>query len=231
MTTPQSEIQSGALAVRLRKSITQACDLEFEEIVHISDSECTIAMINKESVALNEFMGNRVVEITSVSKPSEWYHVKSEHNIVDLGTRANATLRDIEPNSPWQRGDFLRLSRELWPTTQDIGPEHIPKEALLKSKLRAVIKKAKPLIDISEWRMRTYTLLMQSTARVISAIENKSFRDSTVTTSALEKAEKYWISQSMVFTSEAYEKGHLKSLRPQIDEKGVIHSVIELENA
>ena len=168
-------------------------------------------------------MGNRALKIIKYSEPEQWYYAKSKENIADLGTRANASITDIDSESPWQVGpDWLKLHREQWPLTQDIGAEHVPEEEILKTKLCAVVLKVEPLIDISQWRMRTYTLLMQSTARVFHAFEKKNIINLTVTPSALEKAEKYWIQQSMSYTSEALKKGNLKSLLPKVDENGFI---------
>ena len=223
MTIPRSEMQSGVLGVRISKSIEKSCGLKFEDVVHISDSECTIATIAKDSTALKEFMGNRVAEITRNTEPTQWFHVKSANNISDLGTRANATIEDITHDSEWQTGPtWLKLDKNQWPVSQDIGSEHIPQEELINSKLCSLATSIPPLIDISQWRMRTYTLLMQSTARVYAAFDKKSFHSPSVTPSALEKAESYWIKQSMVLTSEALEKGNLRSLRPRVDENGII---------
>ena len=106
--------------------------------------------------------------------------------------------------------------------TQDIGPEHIPKEELSKAKLCSLVTVTTPLIELQHWRMRTYTLLMRSTARLFAAVEKKSFRDSDITPLALEKSENYWVKQSMTYTSDAMKKGHLKSLRAKYDKNGVI---------
>ena len=223
MTVPRSEMQSALLGVRLSKSIQEGCGYTFEDVVHIADSQCTIATIAKESTALKEFMGNRVSEITATAPPSKWFHVKSADNISDLGTRDDATVEDIESGSDWQEGpSWLRMDREQWPVTQDIGPEHIPEEELIKLKFCALVTTIASVLDLQLWRMRTYTLLMQATARVYTALSNKSFLNSEVTPTSLEKAENYWIKQSMVYTSEALEKGHLKSLCPKTDENGII---------
>ena len=221
--TPKSEMQSAVLAVRLSKSIENACKLKYDEIVHVSDSKCTIALIKKDSTALKEFMGNRVAEITSHTDPSQWFHARSEDNIADLGTRATATIDDINCGSDWHTGPkWLKQDRSQWPLSQDIGVELAPEEELIKPKLCSMVRKIPPMIDISQWRMRSYNLLIQSTARVCDVLERKSFQNSQVSPSALEKAEKYWVKQSMALTSDAFKKGDLRSLCPQVDEDGVI---------
>ena len=59
-------------------------------------------------------MGNRVAEILAHIHTSQWYHVKSCDNIVDLGTRDGTTIDDIKGDSIWQLGlEWLRLE---WPS-------------------------------------------------------------------------------------------------------------------
>jgi hypothetical protein len=209
------------------ESVQNACGYEYEEIVHMSDSECCIATLAKDSTALKEFMGNRVSEIASRTSLKQWVHVKSEDNISDLGTRLSATIEDIDIDSDWQSGPaWLKQERDQWPVTQDISPDLVPQEELIKPKLCSHVTGTPtapaPIIELKHWRMRTYTLLMRATARVIAAIQRKSFKNSEVTPESLKRAEQYWIKQSMTYTSEAMSKGHLKSLRARVDDNGVI---------
>ena len=50
------------MSVRLRKVIQKYAKTKFESVYHIGDSECTLAMLKEDSVALKEFMGNRVTQ-------------------------------------------------------------------------------------------------------------------------------------------------------------------------
>ena len=104
VTIPRIEMQAAVMGVRLGKAVIQSCCFEFMNVTYISDSKCTLATLAKDSTALKEYMGNRVAEITSHTKTSQWYHVKSSDNIADLGTRDRATIEDIEGNSAWQLG-------------------------------------------------------------------------------------------------------------------------------
>ena len=112
-------MQSAVMATRLGKAIISSCKLEFREVTYTSDSECTLATLNKDSTALKEFMGNRVAEIISLSNISQWYHVRSSHNIADLATRKGATVDDISEDSVWQNGpSWLKLSRNQFRCTR-----------------------------------------------------------------------------------------------------------------
>ena len=221
-TTPRAEMDAAVLAVRLGKTVVNSCrTLKFKEVIHISDSTCTIATIINQTSALKEYMGNRAGEIRRKSKPENWFHVKSGDNIADLGTRMEATIDDIKSGSEWQCGpEWCKLDRSEWPVTQDIGPEHIPPEELAKPKLCSLATKTTPLIDIDKFR--SYDRLMRVTARILRIFQKKSFKNNNITPESLEKAEEYWIKESMKLTTEEYKKGNLASLRPRLREDGII---------
>ena len=63
---------------------------------------------------------------------------------------------------------------------------------------------------------------MKVTARLFNVFEKRSFKENTITILNLEKSENYWPRESMKHTSIALEEGKLKSLRPKLNDKGVI---------
>ena len=204
-------------------TIRASCrSLKFKQTTHISDSQCTLASLHKDSTALKEVIGNCVSEINSKSKVEDWYYAKSADNISDIGTRPGSTVEDIDRNSEWQRGPaWLAKDKSEWPLTQEIDANSIPPEQLLKSKFTGHTSIATPpLIDIN--RFRSYDFLMRVTARIFRVFQRKSFSKTDPTPECLAKAESFWIKQSMKLTQEKLEKGHLDSLRPKKDENGYI---------
>ena len=63
---------------------------------------------------------------------------------------------------------------------------------------------------------------MNVTARILYVFEKTRMKCNYVTRLNLIKSEKYWLRQSMILTSKAYKKGDLNSLRPKLNEDGVI---------
>ena len=55
ITIPRAEMQAGVMAVRLGNSIAKDSGYNFENTFYISDSECTLASLKKDSVALRVF--------------------------------------------------------------------------------------------------------------------------------------------------------------------------------
>ena len=143
---------------------------DFEKIVHIGDSECTLALLRKDSTSLKEFMGNRVAECLEGSEETDWWHVPTNLNIADLGTRRLAQIQDLGPDSCWQRGPhFLSLPQEEWPITRDLNTPNIPRDEVKTKKVTvAAVQTAPPLFDLNRLgRTVSYTHLTLPTKRIV----------------------------------------------------------------
>ena len=101
---PRIEMQSLLMSARLSKTIQHHTTFRFDDIHYFLDSQCTLATLHKDSMALREFMGNRVPEILEIAPIEKIYHVPSKKNISDLGTRCDATCADIAEGSDWRNG-------------------------------------------------------------------------------------------------------------------------------
>lgn len=221
ITIPRAEMQAGVMAVRLGNSIANDSGYNFENMFYISDSECTLASLKKDSVALKEFFGNRVSEINASTTNSQWYHCKSHLNIADLATRMTARPCDIEEQSAWQRGpEWLRRDQSCWPVSQEVNDVIIPEDELIKRGTCFYAAEVNMLMDVKNYS--SYSFLMNVTARLFAIFENKTFRVKELSISSLEKAERYWLKVSMQYTKSEVEKGRLASLRPQVDKEGII---------
>ena len=196
--------QSGVFSVLLGKSVITHSDLEFEEVVHILDSKCTLATLHKDTLALKEFMGNRVSEILSTTTVDQWYHVDTKLNIADLGTRTTARVEDVSEGSEWQRGKhWMCLPRSEWPTSQDITGATVPTEELVNKSLVAFASSTANVYNIERFRGRSYIFLLRVTATVISMLRNKSLLiKATLTAEEISHAEFLCIKASMHYTKQ-----------------------------
>lgn len=223
-TIPRIEMQSAVLGVRLAETIINHSGLKFKEVYYISDSTCTIATLKKDSVALKEYMGNRVAEINASTNINQWYHVRSEENIADLGTRMTATDVDVVADSIWQRGPaWLREEVSSWPVSQSIISADVPEESddeLTKKGTCYYGSNKEDFLSIKKYT--SYSFLMNLTARLMLICELKTFGVRDLTTCSIEKAEKYWVLRSMELTKIDLQKGKLRSLRPIVSEDGII---------
>ena len=125
--------------VRCLNIVARALPEAPEKVIPIGGSECTIAALEKKTGTLGPFFSNRVAEIRErlvelkevVENVEPFWHVASELNPADLGTRGHARLPDLEPGTVWQEGpDFLKKDREVWPLSRDFRRESIPSSEL-----------------------------------------------------------------------------------------------------
>ena len=154
-------------------------------------------------------MGNRVAEINASTNINQWYHVKSQDNIADFGTRMEATERDIAEGRVWQSGSaWLREYMSCWPVSKKGICYYVKNNILMDTR-----------------NCKSYSFLMNITARIMLIVEIKSFEVKELTLKSLERAENYWIKQSMQYTKAELVKGRLRSLRHEEDHSGVTRTV------
>ena len=222
MTIPRIETQAAVLGTRLGKTIRDNSIWNFENVYHVIDSECLLATLRKETCALREFMGNRIAEILSSTKVQQWFHTRSKLNIADLGTRCNATLKDIDENSEWQNGsEWMYLPPEEWPLSQETAAE-VPEEELLNNKFVGLISTSPPALSYQKYIGKSYQFIVNLTARCMKVAENRSFQQYELTAEDLLKAETHIIKTSMQLTKVELGKGNLESLRPEVNSNGII---------
>ena len=163
LTTPRVELNSLVLGSRLALTAARALKVEKflcpTDVYMLSDSECSIAALDKTTSNLKPFFHNRVVEIgenvsemRKICEVEEVYHVPGKLNVADLGTRSGVKVEQLGSDTVWQKGpSFLSLRRELWPVTRPTQKYDVPDEeirgepqvylsAALKVKLSRVVQ-------------------------------------------------------------------------------------------
>ena len=192
LSMPRIEMQGAVIAVRLSEAIRRNAVWTFANVYHIIDSLCTLATLRKDTSALREFMGNRVAEILDTTSVEQWFHVKSENNIADLGTRCNATATDLAEGSEWQDGKpWMSLPITQWPVTQDIGKAEVPEDDIVRAKLCGATQITELPICFEKYLGKSFQFIHNLVARLLWILETKSFKDNEITVENMRKAEKY----------------------------------------
>ena len=79
----------------------------------VTDSEIALYWTNNDLKHLKPWTRNRAIEVNRFSKPAERFHVASEFNPADIGTRRGVTIDDVSPGSEWQCGKpWMQLSMD-----------------------------------------------------------------------------------------------------------------------
>ena len=95
--TPQSEISSAILAVKMEQKINQELyKISLPNPVFIGDSEIVLRMINRNNPAnLPIFYGTRIMQISELTSTDNWFWCPGILNPADLLTRSRSTLEKI----------------------------------------------------------------------------------------------------------------------------------------
>ena len=210
------ELCGAVLSKRLRETIQREMKFEFEEVIHVVDSEIVQAMIWKESYGFNTFVANRIGEIQQVTEPKEWCWVAGTLNVADLATRG-CSPNEIGSESVWQNGPgFLRQDRSCWPT------QEIPKQMALPEQKAKLVASTKVIVtpslcdkfmldNFSKWR-----LLVNTTARIICLFNKLRKKGSTMQPSQAEisQAERFWYIEAQ----KTMDAKQLIKLNPQVED-------------
>ena len=113
-TIPRNELQGlnggSNLAWIVRKSLVEWV----ESSILAGDSEVALKWTTYDSRKLGMWVRNRIIQIRRGTELSDLYHVRTEHNVADIGTRADkVTIEDIGPDSRYENGDeWMKLDIE-----------------------------------------------------------------------------------------------------------------------
>ena len=100
---PRGELKSAVLGTVLGHIVKRNSLEHFKNITYVTDSTICLFWINQDYRPLQVAVRNSVIEIRRFSLPEQWFHVESENNIADLGTRT-AEVDQIMADSEWQKG-------------------------------------------------------------------------------------------------------------------------------
>ncbi|XP_055902932.1 uncharacterized protein LOC129939084 [Eupeodes corollae] len=115
LSVPRLELQAAVLGTRLALTIRTSHSISFREVLFLSDSKTVLSWISSAEYKFPTFVAVRIGEILDSTSPRQWYHISSEDNVADDGTKwSDPRMGNYE--SRWFKGpDFLREPFELWP--------------------------------------------------------------------------------------------------------------------
>ena len=117
------ELCGAVLGARLRKTVQDQMSVQFQRVIHLTDSEIVHAMIHRQSYGFNTFVANRVGEIHRNTQAHEWAWIPGSSNIADLTTRG-CSPRDLEKDTEWQNGPkFLQKCEKEWPARFEVNKD------------------------------------------------------------------------------------------------------------
>ena len=108
ITVPRLELTAAVTSIKVGSLLEQ--ELQYLNLEHVfwTDSKVVLGYINNESKSFHIFVANRIELIRSNSETSQWFHIASEENPADVGSRG--VLASKLTSTTWLQGpDFLKV--------------------------------------------------------------------------------------------------------------------------
>ena len=126
-TIPRGELKAAVMGASLAHSVSLALGDQVNRIVFVTDSTIVLFWLHQDARPLQTAVRNGVIEVRRLTSLDNWYHVPSEANIADLGTR-EVTFEDVSETSEWVNGKpWMRGSLESAPL-RTVSEVHMEQE-------------------------------------------------------------------------------------------------------
>lgn len=229
-TIPKLELQAALLGIRITNSTKLALKLNISTIRFFSDSEIVLHQINNLNKKQNPFQHARVKEIREHSLPEQWFHIPSELNPADSGTKPKT-------NPTWISGpSFLKSEKNSW-------PDSIVNISSKQETLHVNVEKVKKFDLIKPENFSSFRRMV----KILVLVKKQFLRfakkpvNPNITAEEVKWARMYLIKQAQfeafgseieqIESKENISKGPLKSLNPYFDDFGILRCNGRLQNA
>ncbi|XP_065365681.1 uncharacterized protein LOC135958718 [Calliphora vicina] len=111
---PRLELCGAVLASELLKTVLREIYIQIDHVYCWTDSTIVLSWLRKTPSTWTTFVANRVCRIQENVGNHNWYHVRSEDNPADLGSRG-ISPSELATNSLWWYGpEWLRREKNEW---------------------------------------------------------------------------------------------------------------------
>ena len=115
LTIPKAEMKSAVTAAVLANVVRNNLGDRCKSTIYVTDSTICLFWITQDDRPLQLGVRNAVLEIRRFSDPADWFHIDTDMNVADLGTRP-ATVQQLAAGSEWQSGQgWMRLPKDQLP--------------------------------------------------------------------------------------------------------------------
>ena len=112
-TIPRGELKAAVAGCVLGHVIKTNFGKYFKDIFYVTDSTIILHWISQDERPMHVGVRNSVIEIRRFSLKTNWFHIDTDLNIADLGTRG-ARVEDIGAESDWLIGKpWMRIPRRM----------------------------------------------------------------------------------------------------------------------
>ncbi len=115
MTIPKAELKAAVAGATTAAMVRQNLGDRYGGATFCTDSTICLYRITQDDRPLQTGVRNAVTEIRRLSDTKDWFHITTEKNVADLGTRP-ALVAEIVPGSAWQISQpWMAMPRDKMP--------------------------------------------------------------------------------------------------------------------
>ncbi|XP_018407562.1 PREDICTED: uncharacterized protein LOC108783489 [Cyphomyrmex costatus] len=232
LTLPRLELNAAHLAAKLFSSVNHVLSNKINNVSFWTDSTITLSWIKTSPHKLKTYVANRVAEIQRHTSSKDWDHVPSSDNPADLLSRGTTT-EDLKDNYLWWHGPRWLVQPSERPIQEVFSLEDMP-EAKRETKREITLAAIPDMHDIL-YKFSSIIKLKRVIAYCMRFTNNLRGikRKGSLSIEELEQANIIIIRlvQRQVYEREiedlqngreVHRKSKLLTLRPFLDEQGLI---------
>ena len=163
---PRLELLAALLCARLVTYVREALRLPTQQKVHCwTDSEITLAWVQKDPSAWKLFVSNRVAAIQQLTHPSCWHHCPGKQNPADLLTRGISAM-ELKNSRLWLQGPVELMTAPI----DNLSVKETVEEARSTTTCTAISGQVRiPVMDVT--RYSTLVKAIRVTAWVLRFVK------------------------------------------------------------
>jgi len=115
MTIPKAELKAAVAGATTAAMVKRNLGDRYGGATYCTDSTICLYWITQDDRPLQTGVRNAVTEIRRFSDTKDWFHITTDKNVADLGTRP-ALVAEIGPGSTWQIGQpWMNMPKHKMP--------------------------------------------------------------------------------------------------------------------
>ncbi|XP_055918708.1 uncharacterized protein LOC129950814 [Eupeodes corollae] len=235
MSIPRLELVAAVIGARFADSIRQSLSIHLNKIVLWSDSATVLSWLSSDAKSVKgQFVAFRIAEIQEITNIADWSYVPSEMNPADDATKWKKGP-SLDMNDRWMQGpQFLYMKEEDWPYTSRENYHAI-------SEVVSVIPTSKfeswgKLLRVTAYVCR-YMDALRGIKRENLALSSEEFQRAErvvyrhIQAESLSSELEFASSPRNVARKTAQCSSIILSMKPYLDENGVMRSMSRIDNA
>jgi len=116
LSLPRAELLAALINTHTGEVVCRSFGTLHKSSLKFTDSQIALYWISNDEKPLKLWVRNRVVEINRFRTKKDWFYIKTNNMIADIGTRSGATIADVSKKSKWMTGiDWMKLPESEFP--------------------------------------------------------------------------------------------------------------------